>query len=181
MARTGTAGPGPGGHGTRAHGAGRRGTLATGPDEHGTGTAGLDQPGTARPGTAGPGTNRGGTDRRPGRAAMNIPRSTSAIVAAAVAGGALVLAIAALRQPVPWHLSQSQWIVAGAMGALALGSWVWPVVVYRSGESEAVNLDECFFVVLALLVPPLLTLGTLALATTVAQAVRHRPLVKSAF
>jgi diguanylate cyclase (GGDEF)-like protein/PAS domain S-box-containing protein len=112
---------------------------------------------------------------------MNIPRSTSAIVAAAVAGGALVLAIAALRQPVPWHLSQSQWIVAGAMGALALGSWVWPVVVYRSGESEAVNLDECFFVVLALLVPPLLTLGTLALATTVAQAVRRRPVVKSAF
>ena len=45
---------------------------------------------------------------------------------------------------------------------LALGSWVWPVVVYRGGESEAFNMDEGFFVILALLVPPLVTLGTLA-------------------
>ena len=35
--------------------------------------------------------------------------------------------------------------------------------------------------ILALLVPPLVTLGTFALATAVAQAVRRRPLVKSAF
>ncbi len=67
------------------------------------------------------------------------------------------------------------------MGALALGSWVWPVVVYRGGESEAFNMDEGFFVILALLVPPVVTLGTLALATAMAQAVRRRPLVKSAF
>ena len=60
------------------------------------------------------------------------------------------------------------------MGVLALGSWLWPVVVYRGGESEAFNIDEGFFVILALLVPPLLTLGTLALATVVAQAGRRR-------
>ena len=54
-------------------------------------------------------------------------------------------------------------------------------MVYRGGESEAFNLDEGFFVILALLVPPLVTLGTLALATVMAQAVRRRPLVKSAF
>ena len=81
----------------------------------------------------------------------------------------------------PGTSATSQWVVAAAMGVLALGSWVWPVVVYRGGESEAFNMDEGFFVILALLVPPLVTLGTLALATVVAQAVRRRPLVKSAF
>ncbi len=112
---------------------------------------------------------------------MKLPRSASAIVAVSVAGGALTLVVAWLRQPVPWHVGPSQWIIAGTMGALTLGNWVWPVVVFRSGESEAVNLDECFFIILALLVPPFLTLATLALATTVAQAIRRRPVVKSAF
>ncbi len=67
------------------------------------------------------------------------------------------------------------------MGVIALGSWLWPVVVYRGGESAAFNMDEGFFVILALLVPPLVTLGTLALATVLAQAARRRPVVKSAF
>ena len=67
----------------------------------------------------------------------------------------------------PWpQPSGSQWIVAAAMGVLALASWVWPVVVYREGESEAFNMDDAFFVILALLVPPLLTLATLALASS---------------
>ncbi len=112
---------------------------------------------------------------------MKLPRVTSAVVAAALAGGVVALVVAALRQPVPWHISPSQWSVAAVMGALTVGNWIWPVVVFRSGESEAVNLDECFFVILALLVPPPLTLGTLAVAITVAQAVRRRPIVKSAF
>ena len=64
---------------------------------------------------------------------------------------------------------------------LVLGSWVWPVVVFRGGESEAFHLDEGFFVILALLVPPLLTLGTLAAATILAQAARRRAVTKSAF
>ncbi len=67
------------------------------------------------------------------------------------------------------------------MGILALGGWVWPIVVFRGGESETFHMDEGFFVILALLVPPLLTLGTLALATVFAQAARRRPVVKSAF
>jgi EAL domain-containing protein (putative c-di-GMP-specific phosphodiesterase class I)/GGDEF domain-containing protein len=79
------------------------------------------------------------------------------------------------------RVDERQWIIAAAMGVLVLGSWIWPVVVYREGESEAFNMDEAFFVILALLVPPLVTLGTLALATVTAQAVRRRPLVKSAF
>lgn len=112
---------------------------------------------------------------------MKIPRTTRAVVATAVVGGAAALAVAAWRQSAPWHAAGSQWLVAVTMGALALGSWLWPVVVYRGGESAAFNMDEGFFVILALLVPPLVTLGTLALATALAQAARRRPLVKSAF
>jgi diguanylate cyclase (GGDEF)-like protein/PAS domain S-box-containing protein len=111
-----------------------------------------------------------------------VPRATATIVAASVAGGVLTLFIAVARSAAPEHAEPGQLIVAAVIGVLALGSWVWPVVVYRGdGESAAFNLDEGFFVILALLVPPLVTLGTLALATVVAQAVRRRPVVKSAF
>jgi diguanylate cyclase (GGDEF)-like protein len=112
---------------------------------------------------------------------MKVPRATQAVVATSVAGGAVTLLLAWARQPALGHVSQSQWIVAAVVGTLALGCWMWPVVVFRGGESAAFNMDEVFFVVLALLEPPLVTLGTLALATIAAQAARRRPLVKSAF
>ncbi len=111
-----------------------------------------------------------------------IPCVTRVIIVASIAGGLVTLGVAGWRQPGLGQLiSGSQWIIAAAMGVLALASWVWPVVVYRGGESEAVNMDEGFFVILALLVPPLLTLGTMALVMILAQAVRRRPIVKSAF
>ncbi len=99
----------------------------------------------------------------------------------AIAGGLGTLIVTGLRAPSLGPIHASHWAVAGAMGVLLLASWLWPLVVFRGGESEAAHVDECFFVILALLVPPVLTLGTIALATTVAQAVRRRPLVKSAF
>jgi diguanylate cyclase (GGDEF)-like protein/PAS domain S-box-containing protein len=110
-----------------------------------------------------------------------MPRATRAVVTASVAGGLLTVLVAMWRQPGVVHVDERQWIIAVAMGVLVLGSWIWPVVVYREGESEAFNMDEAFFVILALLVPPLVTLGTLALAIVIAQAARRRPLVKSAF
>ena len=121
-----------------------------------------------------------GMELTPARPAMKIPRATGAVVAASVAGGVLTLLVA-MWQSGPVRVGERQWIIAAAMGVLVLGSWIWPVVVYREGESEAFNMDEAFFVILALLVPPLVTLGTLALATVTAQAARRRPLVKSAF
>jgi len=122
-----------------------------------------------------------GMELTPVRAAMRVPRATGAVVAASVAGGVLTLLAAVWRQSGPVRVDERQWIIAVAMGVLVLGSWIWPVVVYWEGESEACNMDEGFFVILALLVPPLVTLGTLALATVMAQAARRRPLVKSAF
>jgi diguanylate cyclase (GGDEF)-like protein/PAS domain S-box-containing protein len=113
--------------------------------------------------------------------ALKIPRTTWAIVTCSVAGGVGALAVAGWRQSAWGPIGESQWVIVAAMGVLALGSWLWPVVVYRGGESEAINMDEGFFVILALLVSPLLTLGTLALVTILAQAGRRRPLIKSAF
>jgi diguanylate cyclase (GGDEF)-like protein/PAS domain S-box-containing protein len=110
---------------------------------------------------------------------MRMVRATWITVAVAVGGGAFVLCFAGWRQS--GHVGGSQWVVAAAMGALALGGWVWPIVVYRGVESEAISMDEGFFVILALLVPSFLTLATLALATVLAQVARRRPVVKSAF
>jgi len=115
-----------------------------------------------------------------GSQAVKVPRATGAVVAACGAGGVATLRVAA-RHAEHGHVDERQWILAVAMGLLVLGSWVWPIVVYRGGESEALNMDEGFFVLLALLVPPFLTLGTLAVAIVLAQAARRRSLLKSAF
>ena len=129
----------------------------------------------------GSGLEQFGMELRPAPSDLRIPRATGAVVWASVAGGVLTLLVAMWRQPGLLRPDERQWVVAATMGALVLGSWIWPVVVYREGESEAFNMDEGFFVILALLVPPLVTLGTLGLATAMAQAIRRRPLVKSAF
>jgi hypothetical protein len=112
---------------------------------------------------------------------MKMPRATWAVVSVAIMGGVFTLLCAAWKQAAWAHVDPSQWLIAAAMGVLALGSWTWPVVVYRGAESEAVNMDEAYFVILALFVSPALVLGSLALATLLAQAARRRPLVKSAF
>ena len=112
---------------------------------------------------------------------MKLPRATWVVVALSLAGGAAALAVAAWSLPSWAAVAGRQWPAAMVTGLLMAGSWTWPVLVYRGTESEAVHLDEGFFVLLALLVPPVLTLGTLALATTAAQAARRRTLVKSAF
>jgi diguanylate cyclase (GGDEF)-like protein len=112
---------------------------------------------------------------------MKLPRATWVVVALSVAGGAAALAVAAWSLPAWTAVAGRQWPAAVVTGLLMAASWTWPVLVYRGTESEAVHLDEGFFVLLALLVPPVLTLGTLALATTAAQAARRRSPVKSAF
>jgi hypothetical protein len=67
---------------------------------------------------------------------MKIPRATGAVVAASVAGGILTL-LGAMWQSGLVRVGERQWVIAAAMGFLVVGSWIWPVVVYREGESEA--------------------------------------------
>jgi hypothetical protein len=67
--------------------------------------------------------------------------------------------------------------------ALVVGSWVWPLMIYRdsSTESEAVHLDEGFLVVMALVLRGSVVVVGFGVAMVLAQFVRHRPLVKSLF
>jgi diguanylate cyclase (GGDEF)-like protein/PAS domain S-box-containing protein len=112
---------------------------------------------------------------------VKLPRATRALIAAAVAGGLCTALVAGWRESAYGPVTAGEWTIAAVMGVLALGSWVWPILVFRGGEYEAFHLDETFFVVLALLVRPALTLGTMAAAIILAQAIRRRPIVKSAF
>lgn len=121
-----------------------------------------------------PGAKRGGK-------VTNLPPATRVVIAVSVAGGVASLLIAVSRRSAPVAMNGGTWIVAVAIGTLALGSWLWPVVVYQGGESAAFSMDEGFFVMLALIMPPLVTLGTLAVAIGGAQAVRRRSAIKSAF
>ncbi|HET6875783.1 MAG TPA: EAL domain-containing protein [Acidimicrobiales bacterium] len=73
------------------------------------------------------------------------------------------------------------WSVAGAVLVLDLLSWIKPLVLFRSSQSEAIHFDEGFLVIMALVLPPVLTLAVFAVAVGVGQAVRRRPLVKSMF
>src|SRR5260370_7843584 len=112
---------------------------------------------------------------------MKMLRVRWAIIALAVAGGAFALFFAGWRQSASGHVNDGQWVVAAVVGVLALGSWVWPVVVYRGAESEAFNMDEGFFVILALLVPPVLPLDTLPPPPSVPQPPPRPPLSTPAF
>jgi diguanylate cyclase (GGDEF)-like protein/PAS domain S-box-containing protein len=111
---------------------------------------------------------------------VKLPRGTQAVVAVCVAGGALALFLAARPRGMA-SLTVNEWTVAAVVGVLVLASRVWPIVLFRDGESEAFNIDEAFFVILALLEPPLVTLGTFGLAALVAQVARRRSVPKSTF
>jgi diguanylate cyclase (GGDEF)-like protein/PAS domain S-box-containing protein len=69
----------------------------------------------------------------------------------------------------------------GALAALVTASWIWPIVMYSDQSSQAHHLDEGFFVVLALVVPPLGTVTTFLVATLAAQLLHRRPFAKTVF
>ena len=55
-----------------------------------------------------------------------------------------------------WRLSWSvgtEIACAAVFGALMAATWIWPLTHYVDGESDAVDFDEGFFVLLILLVP----------------------------
>jgi len=112
---------------------------------------------------------------------MTLPWRAKAIVVFALAGGLVTLAFATrdlVAHGLPGH---DQLTITAVFGVLVLTSWLWPLIIYVGDQSEAVHFDEALFVVLMLLVPASTTVVVFALATVVAQAIRRRPLVKSAF
>jgi diguanylate cyclase (GGDEF)-like protein/PAS domain S-box-containing protein len=66
-------------------------------------------------------------------------------------------------------------------GALLAASWIWPLTLYHDGESDGIDFDEGFFVLLILLVPSAMTVLVFAFVTCTAQAIKRRPLAKSIF
>jgi diguanylate cyclase (GGDEF)-like protein/PAS domain S-box-containing protein len=112
---------------------------------------------------------------------MNLPRSSRIVVALWAAAGAATLGVATARLVVTGWPGAQATLFAGVFGVLMAASWIWPLMLYIGDESDGVVLDEGFFVLLVLLVPPSLTVLVFAAVAVVAQAIKRRPLVKSVF
>jgi diguanylate cyclase (GGDEF)-like protein/PAS domain S-box-containing protein len=112
---------------------------------------------------------------------VKLPLSTRAIIFGSIVGGGLTLFWAARSPSASGQLSSGQWITAVAIGALIAGNWLWPVVIYIGDRIDTFHMDEGSFVILALVVPPIVTLATLAAASIVGQVIRRRQFVKSTF
>ncbi len=112
---------------------------------------------------------------------MRMPLPAKAIIAGTFAGGLGCLAWAAVGAGSLRHMTAAEWSVAIAVTLLAGGSWIWPLVLFRKAQSQAFHLDECFLVILLLLVPRSATVGAFAIFTVGAQIIRRRALVKSLF
>ncbi|HWE55765.1 MAG TPA: EAL domain-containing protein [Acidimicrobiales bacterium] len=110
-----------------------------------------------------------------------LPRSARAIILATLAGGLVSAGLVGLLTYRSFHMTGTQWVIAGIVCALDLASWVRPLVLYRTGVSQAFHFDEGFLVVMILLLPPAATVVVLASVVVVSQTIRRRPMVKSAF
>jgi diguanylate cyclase (GGDEF)-like protein len=78
-------------------------------------------------------------------------------------------------------LNLGDWAILATFTLLVAGSWIWPLVLYRATESEALDLDEGFVVLMVLLLPSAWPVLGFAAATLLGQIIRRRPLVKSVF
>ena len=99
-----------------------------------------------------------------------------AVIGAAVVGGTAVLAYALT------HRSPSGSTVAVVVfAAFVTATWVWPLMIYRNAQSEAIHLDEGLFIIMVLTLPTAGVILGYTAATVVAQAVRRRSPLKSVF
>jgi diguanylate cyclase (GGDEF)-like protein/PAS domain S-box-containing protein len=107
---------------------------------------------------------------------MSLPRLARLAICGVVLGGLLTLGLAVrdvLQRGVP---GRSQVVLALALGALVLLSWLKPLVVYVGANSATSHVDESLLVFLLLAVEPGLVVITFALAMLVAQvAIRRNP------
>lgn len=112
---------------------------------------------------------------------MKLPWRARAVIAAAGIVGVGTIAFAGLDLFGAPALNASSLAILCTFGGLWAASWLWPLVIYLDGQSQAVHLDEGFFVVLALLVPRASVVLVAGVASLVAEAVRRRPLPKMVF
>ncbi|HUD68934.1 MAG TPA: EAL domain-containing protein [Acidimicrobiales bacterium] len=112
---------------------------------------------------------------------MKLPRRAQGVVALTVAGGMGVLGLAIATELGGSSPGDRELVVAAVLVAFIAASWIRPLIVYAKDQSTAVSLDEGGFVVLLLVTKPSVAILSFAAATLIAQAVKRRPLVKSAF
>ena len=112
--------------------------------------------------------------------AVKLSRTARAVVLAILGGGAS-LGLVAPGDAALGRMTLGQWFVVVAIGALVLGGYLRPLVLYRGEQSITYSIDEGFLVVLILLVPPFVTMATFGLAVLVSQLVWRRSLMKAAF
>lgn len=110
-----------------------------------------------------------------------LPRIPRLIVCITILAGIVGASEVALSQRWPIRMDAALWALVGVVAAMQLYGWARPIVLYRGNLSQGYQHDEGYFVVLALVVPPILTIGVFALAVTVGQVIRRRPFVKSVF
>jgi hypothetical protein len=109
---------------------------------------------------------------------VTLPRAGKAVLAVTVTAGLLCAFLTAETFGRRGFGSPEVLVV---LAGLVLASWVWPILMYSDGSSQAHHLDEGFFVVLALVSPPMGTIAAFLLATVVAQVIRRRAPVKTVF
>ncbi len=107
-----------------------------------------------------------------------LPRPAKAVLAVTITAG---LACATLVGHAFGSRGLGSMSVLLVLSCLVLASWVWPILMYSESSSQAHHLDEGFFVVLALVLPPVGALSAFLLATLIAQLIRRRAAVKTLF
>jgi diguanylate cyclase (GGDEF)-like protein/PAS domain S-box-containing protein len=110
-----------------------------------------------------------------------LPGSAWIVVIAWLASGAVTLIVATRTLWVSGWPGGTDILFAVVFGALMAASFIWPIMLYVDDQSDAFDLDEGFFVLLIMLVPAAMTVLVFAVVTILAQAVRRRRLLKSAF
>jgi diguanylate cyclase (GGDEF)-like protein/PAS domain S-box-containing protein len=112
---------------------------------------------------------------------MNLPRSSRVVIALWAVAGLVTVALALLAMANEGRPASTDIAFAAVFGALLAATWIWPLTLYFDGESDGVDFDEGFFVLLILLVPSAMTVLVFAVVTFAAQAIKRRPLAKSIF
>jgi PAS domain S-box-containing protein len=110
------------------------------------------------------------------------PSRQTRLLAAGAAGAGVTTAVLAVRALV--HGPQptvEQTLLALSLCVLVAATWMWPLVLYRDGESEAFNLAEGAFVIMALLLPLPVAIVVFAVAAGTSEIARHHTGLKLAF
>lgn len=111
----------------------------------------------------------------------SLPQRAKALIVATVMAGVAAAGWLLATRPGGPQMATRAWAVVGLVGAMEFYNWIRPMILRRSGQRQAFQVDEAFFVLLALTVPPVAALGTLLAAVALSQLFMRRPWVKSVF